>query len=726
MVESGDIMDIAYIPGIANTNLNMYVLDIANAQPYDDKSAQKGSVEAGKKGINYSVPITISGLGYCSNIVDKKTWRYMSNGDTNAWVLQDEYIPPMPYGKPILCTNIDDFVANFGDSPYTFVNDIPITTSDGNTTLLFKESDVEPSYLMAKELISSGIPVYYMNNNTPNSVFSDDINNVYSKDVLRKVILMLRYYLQHLDYDVETLETIEHMVEEDTESELYKLYYSNKLFQKFPFNYFSHTTRGSATAKDLASFRKVYSAPLNTSNIVDKMFGNMLTNLSDIVDGKNEYRVKYVTNGAFSSFGYDVTTVDYIGDNTFYYNGGWKPISESSKLSFNPKKTAIALLHTKSTPFYYVIDDLENSHTFSFSYDFTNEFSDISGDKVATIEINFNTTDNITYATINVTSNNNALLTKIQDGVTIALVDVSNTPIVEFDPTKALLKAAYMRGDCIALIDATNDPTKPLDKNNEDSVYYQINSIITQHHIEDDVEIYDGYCEPIFNNDGKLIETKDFGSYGFMLYPHSNYKFDGSTSAIVPGSFVYLKALSNAMKSNKQWESIAGVSNGTLRKVKSLCTLQPMTQKIADSYQDKDEGNINGIVNILNNGYTVWGNRTLRNNKMMKGLTATSFINIRSILCDINKCVYHAAKKLLFEQNNNELWINFKSSITPKLDKMVTSCALKKYKIIRVETKEPTKVCAIIHIIPTYAVEEFEVTVQITNNDEIEVTVNKE
>ena len=90
------------------------------------------------------------------------------------------------------------------------------------------------------------------------------------------------------------------------------------------------------------------------------------------------------------------------------------------------------------------------------------------------------------------------------------------------------------------------------------------------------------------------------------------------------------------------------------------------------------------------------------------------------MVSDVKKTVYKAAQRLMFEQNNDILWINFKALITPLLDSMVSGYGLSGYKVIKNPTNDKTRLSAIIKLYPVYAVESFEVTV-ILSDEEVSV-----
>jgi phage tail sheath protein FI len=135
---------------------------------------------------------------------------------------------------------------------------------------------------------------------------------------------------------------------------------------------------------------------------------------------------------------------------------------------------------------------------------------------------------------------------------------------------------------------------------------------------------------------------------------------------MLPASFGYLAALGMSTQVNGSWAAAAGVARGSVPGLVSLC--QNVTNAIADSYSNRDSISINPITNIKPYGLLIWGNRTLKNNAKKGDLTATSFLSVRQLTNDVKRIVWVAAKTLTFEQNNDVLWINFKSKIIPTLD----------------------------------------------------------
>jgi hypothetical protein len=239
----------------------------------------------------------------------------------------------------------------------------------------------------------------------------------------------------------------------------------------------------------------------------------------------------------------------------------------------------------------------------------------------------------------------------------------------------------------------------------------------------------------------------DNATYGAMFTPwyswaHSAINTSTSIHNFVPGSVAFLSALAVQLRDYNPWLAVSGVTRGKVPNLVAsvadgdLHTVALLTNNIADAYQTLPSGNIadiggkgqvsiNPITYIRNAGYCIWGNRTLRNNA--DGVKALSFLNIRGVVSDVKKRIYETAQRNLFEQNTDITWINFKSAITPLLDRMVSNYILNDYSITRYlidpESGDPVPaymVLAVIKIQPINSIEVFDLTVQLEN---AEVTV---
>lgn len=275
-----------------------------------------------------------------------------------------------------------------------------------------------------------------------------------------------------------------------------------------------------------------------------------------------------------------------------------------------------------------------------------------------------------------------------------------------------MIRLAADRSDAVALIDHTNAPNRSIYETDAYSVISRVRNSLTDL--------------------GTIT-----GSYGAMFTPWytctSTYITGGSTYGYnpqMPASLAFLSALAQQLQNYNPWLAVSGVARGIVPYCGGLHTNFNLTNNVADSYQvipgENQDSNsaisINPITYIRNYGYCIWGNRTLRNNSA--GTQATSFLNIRDLTSDIKKTLYEASQALMFEQNTDVLWLNFKALVTPILDRMVSNYILSDYNIVKYNVDPESgqrvpayKVLANITIRPINSVEVFELRVTLENND---------
>ena len=252
-----------------------------------------------------------------------------------------------------------------------------------------------------------------------------------------------------------------------------------------------------------------------------------------------------------------------------------------------------------------------------------------------------------------------------------------------------IIGTAQLRGDCVALIDHTNNPHRPLEGTN---------SVIKS---------------------AKLPSS----SFGAMFTPWCNC----TNGLTMPGSYVYLSTLAVSIKANPSWMNVAGVSRGLATIVSSLNTDQPLTNRIAESYQygygydEEPMSCINAITFIRPYGYTIWGDRTLLNYSVNTKGFALSFLHLRNLVSEVKKVAYVSSQQVMFEVNNDILWTKFKSLLAPTLDSMVSANGLVQYKLVKVTPSDKTKLKCQIILRPTYNVESVNINVVLTDED-LEVT----
>lgn len=202
----------------------------------------------------------------------------------------------------------------------------------------------------------------------------------------------------------------------------------------------------------------------------------------------------------------------------------------------------------------------------------------------------------------------------------------------------------------------------------------------------------------------------------------------GTLDLYSAGQGYILAYLNSIMKGNAEWLAIAGSQRGYipgavtagLIKESDLDAMQPR-----EYYADKKGVAVNPIYNVTPWGVRIWGARTaLPNNSLeydhsLDQLVASSFANIRILICDLKKALYKAAKKYQFEQNNDILYVNFTSEVNGLLEQMVQSYGIAGYRWFREDAKERATVKARLAIVPVEPVEDFYLTLEL--DDELEV-----
>lgn len=281
-----------------------------------------------------------------------------------------------------------------------------------------------------------------------------------------------------------------------------------------------------------------------------------------------------------------------------------------------------------------------------------------------------------------------------------------------------MIDVANSRGDAVALVDHTDNASRTLNPTSKNSVYYAAANVNSSYVLGNGefAAMFTPWCTcplvtdlyNVLNNGSDITRPKAI------------------TPDYMPASFVYLKAYAESVQTNASWLAVAGAARGVANIGKPhLATGVRLSNSIADSYQPRYASGeflgiaVNPITNIKPYGYLIWGNRTLKKNP--ENLTATSFLNTRNMVSDIKKLAYRSAKTCMFEQNSDILWANFKSKLTPTLDQMVSGSGLSGYKIIKKTTTEKAKLVCVIRLYPIYAVETFDITVELAD-DEITIS----
>ena len=585
-------------------------------------------------------------------------------------------------GTPTLCTTVSEFNAYFGSIPAVFVetqtypDGFSSASKDGAGTMLAPKS-VDPSYIYAKELINAGIPVLY-----------ERLNDF---DETPSVSMFYQRLVGTNEYDP--------LLNLNNVNDFNIKYITTGGYPSFEFGYtLGATAVGGTTIEGGTPGIDVKDNP---PSVVSNTF------IDEVFVGEDNPP----TEGEFA-FIYSELQTSTVGEPVVSAESGMTNVTVDSTAfinSLNPTETTTYTFTapTSGTSTTWTLDGEEIGSI--NDYGITFEGTPADG---ATIAITVTVGVKETWAQGNVEVDIAELgitytgTPKLGDFITVIVAPANNTSIVS-----KMLFVASSRGDCVALIDHTNNKSRSLIAGNENSVYWAASNDDSKYRIVANGEfgaMFTPWYVPTY-----ITSSKPSTNVLVNTLPVSEINWE---PAAMPPSFGYLMSLADSVRNNPSWLSIAGVTRGVIPNFIQLNLATRLTNAIADSYQKDDKISINPITNIRPYGYTIWGNRTLKANNKAGGLTATSFLNIRNMVSDIKKRAYTAAISCLFEQNTDILWLNFKSSVEPILEQMTSGYGISAYKVIREQSNDPTKIIATIRIYPVYAVESFEITVELSND----------
>lgn len=221
-----------------------------------------------------------------------------------------------------------------------------------------------------------------------------------------------------------------------------------------------------------------------------------------------------------------------------------------------------------------------------------------------------------------------------------------------------------------------------------------------------------------------LIASVDNGEFAAAFTPAfytTNADFTDDDEVLIPAAFGYLFAYARAIKNNPEWFAVAGFDRGIipeLSRVKHKFSSAEVNllQRRKDGDDDNVGKAINAIAYIRPAGFVIYGNRTLKENTAAKGLTATSFLNVRNMISVVSKVAFEAANRFTFDQNSETLWINYKSYVEPTLARITHSDGAYGYSINKIKTNKKATLKAEIIIQPIEAVEDIELTIVMTDS----------
>ena len=234
----------------------------------------------------------------------------------------------------------------------------------------------------------------------------------------------------------------------------------------------------------------------------------------------------------------------------------------------------------------------------------------------------------------------------------------------------------------------------------------------------------------LFVNEAELFESlnydyeaSDDDVYAAGFFPWcDNHITSDSTNPYVkmPACYQYLMAYANSVKFNSNWFAASGVQRGEIPGFRA--PRFEVGEALMHILQgDSDEGaqlnvSVNPIYNAGTYGYKIWGNRVMNKNTA-RSLRYMNFLNVRILLCDLKKQLYHAAMRITFEPNDDIAWVSYKTLNNPLLDKMKSGRGIKYYNWIKESVTEKATLRAVLEIRPIEALENIEVNIVLTDEE---------
>lgn len=224
------------------------------------------------------------------------------------------------------------------------------------------------------------------------------------------------------------------------------------------------------------------------------------------------------------------------------------------------------------------------------------------------------------------------------------------------------------------------------------------------------------------------INSTDDYSYAAAFFPWCKFTVSAtgtSTEYNMPASFAYLMAYANSVKNNANWFAAAGVIRGEIPNlVRPLFDVGESLMHVLQGDYAYDSNKyltirVNPIYNAGTYGYRIWGNRVFddtSSNGVLQ-MMYRNFLNVRVLLCDIKKQIFHAAMRTTFEPNDDIVWINFKGLANTLLERMVSGRGLRWYKWTKEKADDKAKIKATLTIRPIEAVESFDINIILTEDE---------
>jgi len=182
------------------------------------------------------------------------------------------------------------------------------------------------------------------------------------------------------------------------------------------------------------------------------------------------------------------------------------------------------------------------------------------------------------------------------------------------------------------------------------------------------------------------LDTRNLNnSYAAAYYPWVTIRDDRTAAFVkVPPSVVALGVLANTERVNDVWFAPAGFRRGGLSFGAAGYPVVSVDQKLTST--DRDDlykRNVNPIASFPSEGIVIFGQKTLQ---AAPEASALSRINVRRLMIFLKKGISQIASTVLFEQNVQATWNDFKTRADNFLSGVKVRFGLDDYRVVLDET----------------------------------------
>ena len=170
-------------------------------------------------------------------------------------------------------------------------------------------------------------------------------------------------------------------------------------------------------------------------------------------------------------------------------------------------------------------------------------------------------------------------------------------------------------------------------------------------------------------------------SFGALYWPwvEINDSFTSKNMFLPPSGFVAGQYAYND-EVGHPWNSPAGLQRGRLTKAINV-EMSPTQGERDALYGNRNV--VNCIVNFISNGIVIWGNKTLQRTP-----TALDRVNVRRLMCYLERSIARVTRGFVFEQNFDSTWERWRCAAEPILQNAKVNGGIYEYQIKTVATAQ--------------------------------------